>query len=178
MKKKVFNFVFALSILTIVFCTMNSVSAQTIHLETKTYKDDSVITTVEENVGVCPNKRWESEFSTNGLSKPSEKWDLKKEGKYDFSGNAAKEDLYTNYLFTGVTEIRVKLHATKYQPLNAELWQRRTKLFQSDVKVATFNTVEVGYSSETTLFGLDSSANYYIKFIAPAYFTGWIESNN
>ncbi len=98
--------------------------------------------------------------------------------RYDFEGFANNNNLYTQYLFTGVTEVRVKLHATKYKPLNAELWQRKTGLFQSDVKVATFNTVEVGYSTETTLFGLDSKANYYIKFIAPAYFTGWIESNN
>lgn len=188
MKKKIFSLAFLLGILGVAFFITQPVSAKTldddidnIRVETVVY-DESDEIDEQANVGVCefvPGSFTNigSGVEINGTSKPSSTWNLSTAGQYEFSGGTAYNDLYTNYLFTGATDIKVKLHATKYKSLNAELWKRNTGLFQSDQKVYTFGTLSVGQSAETTIFGLNSGSKYYIKFIAPAYFTGWIQQN-
>lgn len=184
MKQKNFNIIFTIAMIVAVFFITQPVSAETTNENNQIYGEVITYTTAEEtfndnNIGVSfikPNTSG-GEISTFGTSKPTNKWNLNSSGRYDFSGGAAYDTLYTNYLFTGVSSVRVKLTATKNNSLRAELWQRNTGFLQSDSKVYTFSELQVGNTAETTLFGLSSSANYYIKFLAPSYFTGWIEKN-
>lgn len=184
MKNKIFNIIFTIAITGSIFFIAQSVSAQTINTNNQIYGETIIYVTEEEgfsngNIGVSyirPTAN-DREISPFGTSKPTGKWNLSSSGRYDFSGGASYEALYTNYLFTGASSVRVKLTATKNNSLRAELWQRKTGFLQSDSKVYTFSEVPVGNTTETTVFGLSSSASYYIKFLAPAYFTGWIEKN-
>lgn len=140
-------------------------------------KQSDINNGVSANIPTDYQSMVKEDNSTKGTSKPTVVWNLSTQGMKTFSGGTAYNDLYTNNLYTGVTSVRVVLNATKNHSLDAQLWQRRTGLFQSDLLVETFPTVQVGYTTTAFVFGLSSSANYYIKFIAPAYFTGSIEAN-
>lgn len=184
MKNKISTIALAIVLIGTIFFISEPVSAESISKSNQIYGVTNTYITEEEylnddNKGVSTIKPGinTGEISTFGTSKPKDKWDLSSKGRYDFSGGAAYDALYTNYLFTGVSSVGVKLTATKNSPLHAELWQRNTGFLQSDSKVYTFDELKVGNTAETTLFGLSDSKNYYIKFIAPAYFTGWIEKN-
>lgn len=188
MNKKIFSLAFFLGMLGTMLFVAQPVSAKTLGEEKENLMVETVIYNEEDSTLEVPNRgvcefipgtvdNIGSGIGINGTSKPSSTWDLSSQGRYDFSGGTSYNDLYSNYLFKGVSDIKVKLHATKYKSLNAELWKRNTGLFQSDQKVYTFDTLNVGQSVETTIFGLNSGSKYYLKFIAPAYFTGWIQQN-
>ena len=164
-------FFFAINILTI------SVSAQEITTENIIVDRDEPAVISEQNVNVGYVKPFTSlatpgTSGIKGSSKPSSTWNLATQGDLHFSGNTANTDLYTNYYFTGATSINVDTTVTKWYDVTIELW--RYGLIW-DTKLAT-TTVAVNPNSVNIwiLSGLNSSSKYYLKFLAPAYFTGYV----
>lgn len=168
-------------IITALFFTINiftiSVSAQEITTKNITVNRDESAVITEQNVNVGyakPSPLLETAGTTGikGTSKPSSTWNLATQGDLHFSGNTANTNLYTNYYFTGATSINVDTTVTKWYDVTIELWQYGLIW---DTKLAT-TTVPVNPNSVNIwiISGLSSSSKYYLKFLAPAYFTGYV----
>ncbi len=66
------------------------------------------------NIGLTANPFYlDIPISTYSTSLPTKTYNLSTKGRYYFSGKANVQNLYSNYLFTGVS--KVKIHAKKLQ---------------------------------------------------------------
>lgn len=93
------------------------------------------------------------------------------------SGSTSNTNLYTNYLFTGVNNLKVTFTKAD-EAITLEVRKRNTGLFQSDSKAGTVtvsrltaDNIKEGRTRIANFSGLSSSAKYYIKIIAPAHFS-------
>lgn len=135
----------------------------------------STFASAEENVGVtevAPGQPDTSgEITPYSTTYPKSVWNLSTQGKYNFSGAANNQKLYTNYLFTG------KKHASLYientsstYSITAKFRQKKTLL---DSTVYTV-TLKPGQWVSRALT-LDQSAHYYLEVAAPSKFKGYIQ---
>lgn len=126
---------------------------------------------VEQNVGVSPIKRWE--VQTKETTIPTTTWNVSDKGKYDFSGQAAKQTLFTNYLFTGKTNYSIYVDNKKAATNNLSVTVYKSKSgLDSPIKTAS---VQGQYPSTISVSNLSSSDKIYVGFEAPSHFSGYIK---
>lgn len=130
-----------------------------------------------ENIGVSTQIPSSESSLERGSKVPSATWDVKSKGRYSFSGQAASESLYTNYLLTGDSwyNVTVKnLKASSDTSLSVQAYKKAT--FGADQKVGVTQTVKGQKSVNYTLTNnLTASDKVYLEFKAPSHFEGWIE---
>lgn len=167
MIKKIINFTFLLTLIGTFFATGLSVSALTsdIKTETKMYKTPATVETTDEQIGVSTNKP--SGIIPFGTSRPTNSHNLNN-GKMEFSGGAANQDLYTNKFFYGKSNPKIVITATKWYNTTARVYTQSNQL-------VTTITVPVGNTKETTLLNVNTTTRFYIRFSAPCYFTGYVQ---
>lgn len=105
--------------------------------------------------------------SIQGTSKPSNVWNLSDNDYYSLSGGSYYHDLYTNYLFTGASQITMNITNTNSTQLKVELYKKGL----IDIKVRTVYFTADG-DSYFIFPNLNSSSQYYFKFYCPCYFSG------
>lgn len=127
-----------------------------------------------ENVGV--STQIPEPVLERGQAKPSTVWNVKSQGKYKFSGQTARHDLYTNYLFTGDTWYTVSVKNLK-SSLDTDLKVQAYKqvTFASDPKIGNTEVIQGQKTKTYELTGLSSSDKIYLKIMAPAHFEGSIQ---
>ncbi|MCX8007137.1 MAG: hypothetical protein N3B11_03365 [Coriobacteriia bacterium] len=107
-----------------------------------------------------------------GLDVPSSVWNLATQGQYNFSGVAEISDLYSNYLFTGVSSAKIYCQNKRTDKNLTVKLIRDDPVF--DTTVSTVYVPKNG-SSTWTVTGLSTSNKYYLKFYAPSNFSGYIK---
>lgn len=112
-----------------------------------------------------------SPVSPYSIEKPSKEWNLKEDGRYDFKGSASSQDLYTNYLLTGKTSVKIYVLNKGDKNLSFALYKNK---FGFDEKIGDCD-IASGADVEWPVSDLDEEAEYYIKFYAPCEFSGYIE---
>lgn len=135
---------------------------------------------INDYIGVSPNPPGYNEtFIPMGTEKPSDVWSWSS-GNYVMSGSTSNTNLYTNYLFTGVSTLNVTFTKAD-EAITIEVWKRNTGLFQSDKKISTktvsrltADDLNAGNTRNAKFTGLSSSGKYYIKVLAPAHFKATI----
>ncbi len=70
-----------------------------------------------------------------GLSEPKETWNLKEKGKYTFEGNASRNDLYSNYLFTGTTRVEIFVINKGEDELTVKLFEKNACFFLKQMQI-------------------------------------------
>lgn len=110
-----------------------------------------------------------------GTDAPSSDWNLHTKGQYNGSGNSTYHDLYSNYRFTGVSKMNISLTPSTSMGHDVVFEVYKYVWLLSDKKVYSgVADWEYGKTKTTIvmLTNLDPDAKYYIKYIAPTYFTG------
>lgn len=153
------------------------VSIFTVTLTTNVYAMEN-----EENIGVSTNppvdivEISDDSVSERGTSAPSNSnvWSWSN-GPYSMTGNTSNTNLYTNYLFTGVTTLNATFTKAD-ESITIEVWER-TPWYQSDAKRGsktiarlTADNISAGITRLASFTGLTSSSKYYLKILAPAHF--------
>jgi len=148
--------------------------AETIIIETGELTDDSwsiVYDDAHETIGENPEFGLITPF---GTSQPRNVWNLRTRGRYNFRGVANVSRLYTNYLLTDASQVRIRVNNNHPSAtLVVRLVHVNSFLFFN----STVSTVRVPPNGFTqwTVNGLTASANHWITFDAPSNFNGWIE---
>lgn len=130
---------------------------------------------VKQNVGVneiAPGLGDPNQMVTFGTSKPTSVIDLSTYGRKSFEGYlTTARSLYTNDLYTGKSSFKIYVRNTGTDTLTFKV-KRKDAIF--DNTVGTYE-VNRGVGGTVTVSSLAKSSNYYIEFIGPANFSGWIE---
>lgn len=122
-------------------------------------------------VGVSPVPPVSSTgISTYSLSKPSKTWNLATEGRYNFHGTNVAKPLYSNYMFTGVTRVRIHIENKGNKSIMVRLLKSQTGIDFATTK----NTVEAGESLTWTA-KVESNQKYILRFERGTTFSGYIE---
>lgn len=106
-------------------------------------------------------------FSTE---KPSAVWNLATKGRYNFHGTNIMDTLYSNYMFTGVTRVRIYINNTGNKDIVVRLLKSQTGIDFATTK----NTVEAGESLTWTA-KVESNQKYILRFERGTTFSGYIE---
>lgn len=134
----------------------------------------STVYAADKNIGVSPNPEYisESVIQPYGTSAPRNVWNLASKGRYNFSGQAKYDNLYSNYKLTGVS--RAKIAVYNYSSSTLTL-----KVVKDGFLYSTVLSTQV--SGNTTknpavfYVNLDASKNYILIFMSPSNFSGYIE---
>lgn len=122
-------------------------------------------------VGVSPVSPVSStEISPYSTVKPSKVWNLETKGTYKFHGTNIMDTLYSNYMFTGVTRVRIHIENTGSKSIMVRLLKSQTGI---DFAV-TKNTVEAGESLTWTA-KVEKNRKYILRFEHGSSFSGYIE---
>ena len=127
-----------------------------------------------QNVNVSttpPGSTHTGGVTTNDVFPPSSTINLMDEGRLDFSGWADNTSLYTNKAFKGVTQIRLVVTNNDSSTLTVKLHQDN---FLGSTVIATY-TVQSTYTLYTFPSNLNSSKSYFLEFVNPCDFEGYIE---
>jgi hypothetical protein len=106
-----------------------------------------------------------------GTYVPTSTWNLSTAGQYNLYGKASVSNLFTNYLFTGVSSARISCVN------RSTTTSLKVRLMRDDPFVDTsVSTVTIPKNGTTTwtVTALSSTRKYYVKFEAPCDFTGYI----
>ena len=103
------------------------------------------------------------------VNKPTNIWNLSTKGQYEFYGDANVSELYTNYLLTGASSVKISVTNNDVNTLKIKLYKNGSLFSTSSVNIPAHGT------TSWTVNGLSSSSNYYIKFYAPCHFEGYIK---
>lgn len=129
----------------------------------------------QENVGVNevePGIGDPNQIVPYGTSKPTSTWNLSTKGRYTFSGYLTSvRSLYTNYLLTGKSSVSIYVRNNGTTSMKFKV-MRKDLVF--DNQVGSTYQVSAGKSGTVTVT-LDSSKNYYIEFLGPCDFNGYIQ---
>lgn len=127
-----------------------------------------------ENVGVSevPPEISESLIVPFGVSKPSSEWNLSSKGQYNFSGNSYSQTLYSNYYFTGVTKVEIKVTNNCTSKLTVKLLKSQTGVDWSQ----STKTINSGEYQIWSVSGLSTSSKYILSFSGPSDFSGYIKA--
>lgn len=133
-----------------------------------------VIYETQENVGVNdvePGVGEPNLIVPYGTSKPTSTWNLSTQGRYDFNGSTSGPTLYTNYLLTGKSSVKIWVRNNHHQYSLKFKVKRKDLVFDN-----TIGSYEVAVGKDGTFtVSLDKSSNYYIEFSPPNNFSGYIE---
>lgn len=117
------------------------------------------------NIGVseiCPDGK----VSTINSERPSKVWNIKKNGRYDFSGTANNICIYTNYKFTGKTGYKYYVKNTGKHSMVVKA-KRLTKTYAK-------TTISAGDSATANFSDIKSSTEFYMTFDG-SKFEGYIK---
>jgi len=127
-----------------------------------------------KNIGLAPweelNWSKETNISPDGISIPTETWNITTDGIYNFDGVAVIDDLYTEYLITGKTSYIVSVNNRRSDTLTVEVYKKN--LIGSSL--LTTKNISGGATSAFTVSGLSSSDKIYVKYLAPLRCDGTI----
>lgn len=125
-----------------------------------------------ENFGVTehPDYLYNASIEPYSTSEPKKEWNLATKGRYNFSGYATVENLYTNYYFTGVT--RVKIHVKNSGSGTMTVILLKKALINSEIHSTN---ISKGEGPTYYVNGLSSSKKYMLLFQASGDFSGYIE---
>ncbi len=101
---------------------------------------------------------------------PANVWDFSEKGRYNFGGKAGMETLYSNFLFTGASKVKIYVKNYHKETLTVEL-----KKNKSGINTVTSHKKIKGNNYDIWTVDLDSSAKYYLRFVFPSDFSGYIE---
>ncbi len=101
---------------------------------------------------------------------PTSIWNISQKGRYNFGGQADKSTLYSNYLFTGVSKVRIRVNNNSGKTLTVELKKDKSGLNT----VTSYKRIKANSYAVWTV-DIDSSAKYYLRFAAESNFSGYIE---
>ena len=104
-----------------------------------------------------------------GTYVPTSTWNLSTAGQYHFYGKASVSNLFTNYLFTGLSSARISC-VNRSTTTSLKVRLMRDDAFV-DTSVSTVTILKNG-TTTWTVTGLSSTRKYYVKFEAPCDFTG------
>lgn len=132
-----------------------------------------VVTQEKPNEGFSHIKLFQDDkgISTYATYQPSKDdvHDLN-DGKMTFYGEANISDLYTDTHFTGKSNITYRIENNHLsEDLVAKIYQYGNPIAKATINVKA-NTNQTGSISD-----LDSSKLYYIRFIAPSNFSGYVQ---
>lgn len=98
-------------------------------------------------------------------------WNIAKEGTYRISGSADYSTLYTNYYFTGVNSLDIKINNKGDKNVTVTVYKMVSglDLVRSVVIIGSGKT-------KTWNVGTKKDANYYISFSAPCTITGTVSN--
>lgn len=117
------------------------------------------------NIGVseiCPD----GELSTFGMDRPETVWNIKKKGRYDFSGSANNVCIYTNCKFTGKTSYTFHVKNTGKNPIVVKA-KRLTKTYAK-------TDISAGKSASVDFSNIKSDTEFYMTFEG-SKFEGYIK---
>lgn len=134
----------------------------------------STVYAADKNIGVSPNPEYisESVIQPYGTSAPRNVWNLASKGRYNFSGQAKYDNLYSNYKLTGVS--RAKIAVYNYSSSTLTLKVVKDGFLYSTV----LSTQVAGNTTKNPAVfyvNLDASKNYILIFMSPSNFSGYIE---
>ena len=121
-------------------------------------------------VSVNPSFLDDNVYSINSVSIPSSVHNLNTAGQYDFHGEAYAQDLYTNYLFTGVSKVKIHVKNNHSKRLKVQLKEKKAGINP----VVSTQYVEANNSATYTV-SVNSSKKYYIRFVHECVFEGYIK---
>lgn len=119
----------------------------------------------QPNIGVSeisPDMR----DNEKGASRPSNVWNIKTKGRYNFSGSANTVTIYTNYKFNGKTSYKVSVKNTGKYPLTVKA-KTLTKTYGS-------TKISAGKKGEFTFSNIKSTTAFYVTFEG-SEFNGYVE---
>lgn len=123
-----------------------------------------------ELIGVTENPEYldknEDEIVPYETYKPTNIYDFTYNNKYNFSGEAYRQDLYTNYLFTGKTMYSVVVTNRNPNNLLHVAAYKKQSLFDEKLQEIDITT------SGSFVFYADKSDKVYLRFTAPCDFSG------
>ncbi|MGN0458683.1 MAG: hypothetical protein ACI4IL_06920 [Eubacterium sp.] len=124
-----------------------------------------------DNIGVSTNPNYLNKniYSTYSVSIPSKIYNLGTSGKYEFQGEAYSQDLYSNYLFTGVSKVKIHVENNYKKRLKVQLKEKKSGINP----VVSTQYVEADNMATYTV-SVDSSKKYYIRFVHECVFEGYI----
>ena len=176
---KIFTKVSSMALAAAIVGSGLSVNVDAAELESKVLDSNefknAVFYKTQKNVGVNdvgPGVADKDLIVTYGTSKPTDTWNLSTKGSYYFEGylNSVRS-LYTNYLFTGKSSVRIdvwnkdNLNSMKFKV------KRKDLIFDNTIETYTVKPGQDGYVNLT----LDKSSTYYIEFLGPCNFSGTIK---
>lgn len=126
-----------------------------------------------ENLNVStepPNDEEEGLFSIKSLSKPSSFIDISNGGRIDFGGTASSSTLYLNNGFTGVASVWIEVQNHSQYDLTVKCYRDEF----IDIRVDT-EIISSGSTTYYSITGLDANKKYYLAFLAPSDFDGYVE---
>lgn len=101
--------------------------------------------------------------------KPTETWNLSSKGTYYGSGNATTVNLFSNYMYTGASKLKVMVNNLGNQDLTVEI-------YRSDDIVCYYRYVIPAKEGHIFSMNSNSSKKYYFKFIRPCKFDWWVKA--
>lgn len=153
---------------------VNAAELESQVLDSNEFKN-AVFYETQENVGVNdvgPGVGDKDLIVPYGTSKPTSTWDLAKKGTYTFNGSSNSAGaLYTNYLLTGKSSVKIFVRNNDHQYSLKFKVKRKDLVFDNTIKSYE---VPLGKDGSYTL-SLDKSSNYYIEFSGPNNFSGYIQ---
>ncbi len=108
---------------------------------------------------------------TKGTGIPTNTWNIKTQGRYNFSGSSNYNELYTNYQFTGYAEYYVSVKNTS----NKAIEVRALKGINTAVKVVT---IPANSTKSFSITGIKASDKIFLKFFGNGgafSFSGYID---
>lgn len=175
---KIFTKLSSLALATAVVGSGFSVNASAAELESQALDSNEfkieVVYETQENVGVNdigPGVGEPNQIVPYGTSKPTSTWNLSKKGRYSFNGSSNSSTLYTDYLLTGKSSVKIYVRNNDHQYSLKFKVKRKDLVFDNTVE-----SYELALGKDTTInLTLDKSSNYYIEFTGPSTFSGYIE---
>lgn len=181
--KKITKILFVVAIMFIANLTIQ-VSAKEISLmEVEDVWGETSYPEIIEDVNVrftAPNF---SDITPQGTSKPSSSnvwsWSI---GSCPISGSTSYTDLYTDYVFTGTTMLRLYITRAD-ETFSIQIYQVGGGFLGTDKLISTgqiqrITADQIGSLTRiATASGLSAGNKYYVKIIHPAHFSGVVGNN-
>ena len=136
-------------------------------------KEESESYNVSEEIPTRPSGEGITVYGT-GYPNKYDCINLSYNSKYSFGGEAKVSDLYTDKCFTGQSKYYVSVMNFKTNETMKVKLMKFTGIGNSATAVHT-QTVYANGGVAYTIYNLDSSAIYFLKFAAPSNFEGYIE---
>lgn len=129
----------------------------------------------DNNVGVSPKPSYINQegITTYGTKEPKQNWNLSTKGRYNFSGVAENNSLFSNYKLTGVSRAKISVYNYSSETLYMSVLKDGL-IFNQTIQS---NQIAGNTTSKPVTFyvNLDSSSKYILFFEAPCNFKGYIE---